>query len=202
MNNFKIIIADPCWQPNDKLTMSSTPRGAEANYPTLNTNELKKLNVKNLADPNGCILVLWVIGCMLQDGLDVQKSWGFEHKQTLVWVKTKKEKKNKILTPEESLGFGLGRLYRQTHEMALIGINNTKIYKDLKNKSQRSVIFGYNEGHSKKPELLQDSLELMFGSDCNKLELFARRPRPGWLCLGNELSGRDIRDEIPELIKM
>ena len=32
-----------------------------------------------------------------------------------------------------------------------------------------------------------------------KLELFARRHRPGWTCLGNELDGLDIRDALEQL---
>lgn len=32
-----------------------------------------------------------------------------------------------------------------------------------------------------------------------KLELFARRQRPDWTCLGDELDGLDIRDTLPAL---
>ena len=56
--------------------------------------------------------------------------------------------------------------------------------------------------HSQKPEDLQDSLELMF-PERNKLEIFARRHRPGWNCIGNEAPmtlGEDIRDSIDELL--
>lgn len=101
------------------------------------------------------------------------------------------------------LSFYMGHLLRQTHEIALIGINSTKLYQKLENKSQRSVSFAENMKHSKKPEVLQDSLELMFpeafkNGQC--IELFARRQRSGWVCLGNELQGNlDIRDAIKQL---
>src|SRR5690606_15124530 len=52
-------------------------------------------------------------------------------------------------------------------------------------KSQRSVHFGFNSKHSAKPEDLQDMLDKMFPNG-NKLEMFARRQRPGWWCIGNE----------------
>ena len=98
------------------------------------------------------------------------------------------------------LAFGMGRLFRQTHEICLIGTNNNKIYKILENKSQRSVSFGENLKHSAKPEHLQDSLEIMFPS-AKKIELFARRLRPGWECLGNEVcNGEDIYDSLAKLI--
>jgi len=105
----------------------------------------------------------------------------------------------KNLSINEMLGFGMGRLFRQTHEICLIGTSNNKIYKLLKNKSQRSVSVAQNLKHSSKPEDLQDSLDLMF-PDSKKLEMFARRVRPGWECIGNEVcNGEDINTSISKL---
>ena len=97
-----------------------------------------------------------------------------------------------------ALAFGMGRLFRQTHEICLIGTSNNKIYKLLENKSQRSVCFAENLKHSAKPEALQNSLEIMFPK-AEKLEMFARRTRSGWTCLGNEIDGQDIRDALIKL---
>ena len=159
------------------------------------------------------------------------KAWGFVHKQTYIWVKTKKHKfqkftkwiKKSILKHQqvaydkfaydraikaimdnlpriewvEELAFGMGRLFRQSHEICLIGTRG-KINSQLANKSQRSVSFAENLRHSAKPEDLQDSLEAMFPI-ARKLELFARRIRPGWTCLGNEIDGKDIYDALAAL---
>lgn len=101
---------------------------------------------------------------------------------------------------EMSLAFGMGRLFRQTHEICLIGTNSNKIYKKLSNKSQRSVSFRENLKHSAKPEHLQDSLEIMFPKT-DMLELFARRKRKDWICLGNEIcNGEDIRVSLAKLL--
>lgn len=216
---FQILVADPAWGNfKDKLKMSSVPRSADANYPTMSTLEIQQLPISSLADPDGALLALWVPSCLLQDGLDVMKMWGFKHKQTYIWVKVKKnlfsmltdyvkslldEKKSyKDFDISKILLFGMGRLYRQSHEICLIGINNNKIYKRISNKSQRSVSFGENLGHSTKPEHLQDSLDLMFpDSSINKIELFARRKRKGWLCLGNEVcNNEDIRYSINNIL--
>ena len=56
--------------------------------------------------------------------------------------------------------------------------------------------------HSQKPEQLQDSLDLMF-PQWNKLELFCRRDRLNWDCIGNECpstTGEDIRDVLTRMI--
>lgn len=239
---FKVIVADPPWPFSDKLKMSEVARGAEANYDVMTIKDIKELPMSKFADPDGCILALWVPSSLLQEGLDTMKAWGFEHKQTYIWVKIKKNpladisktfftfflkgKKKlseigekgwkqylnsstevlNIINPEKGkdfvnnmLAFGMGRLFRQTHEIALIGISNKKIYKSLQNKSQRSVSFAPNLRHSAKPDDLQTSLEQMFPKG-KKLELFARRHLKGWTCLGNEIcNGEDIRVSLAKL---
>lgn len=101
---------------------------------------------------------------------------------------------------QDMLAFGMGRLFRQSHEICLIGTNNNKVYKKLANKSQRSVGFAENLKHSAKPEHLQDSLDIMFPKG-KKLELFARRHRSGWVCLGNEIcNGEDITVSLAKLV--
>src|SRR3972149_1049467 len=87
---FQVIVSDPPWSFKDKLTMSEVKRGAKSQYSTLTIKDIKALNVKEVADPNGAILALWVPSSLLQEGLDTMKSWGFKHKQTYIWVKTKK----------------------------------------------------------------------------------------------------------------
>lgn len=231
---FSIVCCDIPWSFDDSLNMSDVARGAEANYNVMSIKDIKAIPVKDIADANGCLLALWVPSSLLQEGLDVMTAWGFNHRQTYIWVKTKKDtlktirqiaskalqtyKKSSLSIKdysnillelissyklESSLGFGMGRLFRQTHEICLIGINNNKIYKNLTNKSQRSVSFGENKGHSIKPENLQDSLDLMFNDPLlNRIEIFARRQRKGWWCFGNESpmsKGEDIRDSLKKL---
>ena len=53
--------------------------------------------------------------------------------------------------------------------------------------------------HSKKPEEMQDRVERLFEGPY--LEIFARRRRPGWTCLGNELDGLDIRESLARIAK-
>lgn len=221
---FQVIVADPPWVFGDLLKMSDVARGAQANYNTMTISKIKEMPIASVSDPDGAILALWVPSSLLQEGLDVMKAWGFSHKQTYIWVKTKKEPL-KILNKQikqslkkllgkstdiskivgdfdlnDSLGFFMGRLFRQTHEICLIGINHKNIYKKLKNKSQVSVSLNENFKHSKKPEHLQDSLEKMF-PDTNKLEIFARRERDNWTCLGNEVcNGEDIFVSLQKLI--
>lgn len=228
---FSVIVADCPWPFKDSLKMSDVKRGASANYDTMTMQQIREMPVEKVCNPDGAVLCLWVPGSLLQDGLNTMKAWGFDHKQTYVWVKTKKHKfqrftkwiKKSILKHQqvcydkfaydravkaimeslpkidlvEELAFGMGRLFRQTHEICLIGTRG-KVHNQLANKSQRSVSFAENLRHSAKPDDLQESLETMFPI-ARKLELFARRLRPGWTCLGNEIDGKDIYDALADL---
>lgn len=221
--NFQIFVADPPWNFLDKLKQSDVKRGASSHYNIMTMVDIKNLPVKDLIHPEGSILALWVPSALLQDGLDIMKAWGFNFKQTYIWIKQKKDpvkqmriKKKKNSNIEEilsttsklidsfnlnnTLGFGMGRAFRNCHEICLIGTSNNKIYKKLKNRSQRTVSFAPNLKHSAKPENLQDSLDIMFPEAKGKIELFARRQRTGWTCLGNEIGDMlDIRDSLSKL---
>ena len=229
MSKFRVLDVDPPWSFGDDLTMSETKRGSSSNYDTLTLDDLKKLPVQEICEEDA-ILILWCPSSLLSEGLEVMSAWGFRQTQTHIWVKTKKAPLRKLaielvlafkqLGADESkanfsglakeilgkfrlrkvLAFGMGRLFRQTHELALVGIRG-KIYQHLENKSQRSVHFFPTTKHSTKPEALQDMLEKMFPNG-KRLEMFARRDRPGWTCVGMECPstvGEDIRDSINRL---
>jgi len=199
MPKFEIIVADPAWSFVDglKAMKNDVKRSAESQYDVMSPGQIANIPVKSIANPEGCLLALWVPGSMLIQGLDVMKAWGFKHKQVFVWVKLKKEF-SKEKDWNDSTRVGMGRLFRQSHEIALIGTSGKSVYKNLQNKGQRSVSFDLNEGHSVKPSTLQERLEKMFPNS-SKIELFARRQKEGWTSVGNAINGRDINDVVHEL---
>lgn len=196
------IVSDPPWDFDDQLKKmkSKVKRSAKSQYDTMLLDEICSIDVRKLADPKGCVLILWVPSSLLIDGVTVAHAWGFKIKQTYVWAKVKKKDKKRVSEDlNDELAFGMGRLFRQTHEIALVCTSGKSVYPLLQNKSQRSVSCAENKGHSTKPENLQDSLDLMF-PNANKVEMFARRVREGWTCLGNEIDGKDIRDAVQDLL--
>jgi N6-adenosine-specific RNA methylase IME4 len=209
---FSAIVADCPWPFKDTLKMSDVPRGAAANYDTMTISDIQSLPVKMACHPDGAVLCLWVPSSLLAEGLETMKAWGFNYKQTWIWVKIKNDpfaklKKQKKIDWDkvdwnDFLSFGMGHLGRNVHEIVLVGTRG-KIGKKLKNRSQRTVFFYKNTKHSKKPELLQDKLELMFPNQ-NYLEIFGRRMRPNWTIIGNESPetlNEDIFDSLDNLLK-
>lgn len=128
----------------------------------------------------------------------VMNAWGFKHKQVFVWVKLKKDYRKED-DWNNATRVSMGRLFRQSHEIALIGTSGKSVYPWLEDKSQRSVVFDLNAGHSIKPPTLQNRLQKMF-PNVRRLELFARRTKKGWVTLGDGIDGKDLVVSIQELI--
>jgi N6-adenosine-specific RNA methylase IME4 len=121
--------------------------------------------------------------------------WGFAHKQIYTWVKLGKNEASLSLDAAEKakLAFGMGRYFRGCSEHALIGTRG-KVSKHIQARAERSVILHPALPHSQKPESLQTSLMRMLPGPY--LEMFARRQRAGWVCVGDECPttiGQDIR---------
>lgn len=176
---FKVLVADPTWPFDDKLPDN---RGAESHYKTMLTmDQIFKFPLPPLAPD--CTLFLWRVASMQQEALNTLFHWGFELKSEIVWVKKTKTGKR---------WFGMGRTVRGEHEVCLIAHRGNP---QTLNRSVRSIIEtdfdvdGFEApytGHSAKPELFFDIVELFReGPYC---ELFARRERHGWTCIGDEIT--------------
>lgn len=197
----RVLVADPAWAFEDRLAMSAVKRGAEAQYQgTLTGDEVAALPVRELLDEHA-LGVVWVPSALLSSGLQVLEAWGFTLKQTWTWVKTRKG----VAEPEapEDCAFGMGHIARNAHELALVGTRG-KVGELVEDHSVRTVFFAPALPHSRKPECVQDALDRLAPRG-PRLELFARRARPGWTCIGNEApgwEGCDLREMLPELIRL
>lgn len=174
---YSVLIADPPWSFNDRLPGPS--RGAAKNYDMLTVNNIIRFPLPPLAD--NCVLGLWRVAAMQQEALDVIRTWGFTLKTELVWLKK---------TLHGNRWFGMGHTVRAEHEVCLIA---TRGRPNVKNHSTRSTFVTDVTGlsapvgrHSEKPEVFYTIIEDLF--DGPYVELFARRQRTGWTCLGNETS--------------
>lgn len=212
---FRVIVADNPWRYDDKLTMGGddgVKRSADSQYKsTMSLPRILKMPVPDVS-MGDCLLACWVTSPLLLDhGRRTMKAWGFDYKQTWVWVKTGGQTAYIQLGPEDGipdydlqLAFPMGRLSRTVCEFILMGTRGNML-RHLESKRERNVLLDPPRGHSVKTEKLQDALERMFpGAEKHpKLELFARRQRPGWTCIGNEApatEGEDIFDSLGNLI--
>ena len=176
---FRCIVADPPWQYGKWGTPTNRPNNAETTYdlpyPAMSIAEIKALPVAKLA-ADDCDIYLWVTQKYLPDAFSVMQAWGFRYCQTLAWCKAPR-------------GLGQGGLFCPTTEFLLLGRKGRMPQGKRRVDSTWWQVKRPHNSHSTKPEFFQDMVETV--SDGPRLELFARRARPGWTVWGNEVEANN-----------
>lgn len=187
---FQLILADPPWQTVlwSGDTRTPTQKRGEDHYPTMSADQLKAMPVVD-ASGRDAVLVMWTIGSHIDQAIDVGRAWGFNYVTDLFyWFKQKKIRPDQIGLFSDDvvpLPKGMGKYTRKQAEPCLL----FKRGKGLKIRSHSvdQVIVAPKRSHSRKPPEQYDRLDALFGTGCNRLELFSRTPRAGWTAWGNEV---------------
>jgi len=176
---FDVIYADPPWSFNSKKTGGSMKSGSDQIYGNMTIEQLKEMPVSDIAEDN-CMLVMWWVGAMPQEAIDLVNAWGFRlvNMNGFVWNK---------LTKHGLPFFGMGHYTRAGSESAIIAIKGKFKVDSRGVRAVRTEIVGE---HSEKPAVFHSDIEKMAGKDKSFVELFARKPCPGWSVWGNQ-SGND-----------
>ena len=171
------ILADPPWTytfstRTSEIAGTGWHGDVAHHYPTMTEKQLVELPVGDWAAPNS-MLWLWAVNPILPKAFSLMSSWGFEYKTMLTWAKLGKNGKP---------AFGMGYWLRGSTEHVLIGVRG-KITPQVRNVV--SWFTAERLRHSEKPDYVHDLIESYTPGPY--LELFARRPRPGWDCWGDQL---------------
>lgn len=167
----KCLVVDCPWKFGD--TLPGPKRGASKHYDVMDVDELCAFKLPPI--DQRAIMFFWRVASMQDEALKVINAWGFTVKSELVWIKT---------TVTGKRHFGMGRYVRMEHETCLIAVNNTSY--TVEDKAIRSTFSAPVGRHSEKPDEFFELVERLVG-DVPRVELFARKRRPGWMCYGNEL---------------
>jgi N6-adenosine-specific RNA methylase IME4 len=181
---FKVLLADPpwefpCWSPK------GGKKGGEAHYATESPEWIASLPVGDVADKDA-VLLLWAVCRDLPAAFAVMAAWGFEYKTMLTWVKMSRAAAPRI---------GCGYHVRNCTEQLLIGTRGAA-RAPTTDRRPPDVFFNPPAAHSVKPARQYEIAEGYAGP---YLELFARNRWPGWVSIGNELDGLDIRESLRRL---
>lgn len=165
-------------------------------YPTLTVKEMAKLPIGDLFARDSA-LVMWATYPLLDQAIELGKAWGYQYKSvSFTWAKLNKKAAQRWSYPADDSNWFMGCGYstRANPEVALLFTRG----KGLKrmNAGVRNLVVAPVARHSKKPDEVYGRLERLYG-DVNRVEIFARQRWENWWSIGNELSGMDIRDELP-----
>jgi len=162
---YRTILADPPWPTGQQGKL-----GAGTHYDLMSLERIRRMRVADLAEDNAH-LYLWCYPATRYVAEDVMRAWGFEFKDEFVWGKDQ---------------MGLGQYFRHAHETLLLGVRGRL---PVKFRGQRSFTMLPRQDHSHKPEEVHVMIQRM--SPGPYLEMFARRPTPGW-----DLWGDSVESDI------
>lgn len=188
---FSVIYADPPWFYNDRRnTHTRFCGGAMVHYPVMKTAELAALPVADIAAKDA-MLFMWATWPTLPDAIEVMKGWGFRYvTAAFVWVKINRQNGEPF--------FGIGYYSKSNSEPVLLGVRgkpsvaSNGVSQILE--APETVVYPRTR-HSAKPPLVRTRIEALCG-DVPRCELFSRDHLPGWTMIGNEITGRDLHEDL------
>lgn len=177
MKKYGIICMDPPWEYKGQTQHNGKggkdTGSAARHYSTMKTKDMItefKAIIDEWADDD-CLIFMWATWPHLDQAIELGKGFGFNYVHTsFVWDKM-------AVNP----GF-----YTMTQTEPVLCFKKGKIPRPRGSRNQRQLVQVKRTKHSEKPQEVYDRIELMFPEQ-NKIEMFARKQRPGWDCWGNEI---------------
>lgn len=166
---YPVYYADPAWRFGVRSEVTGREKSAENHYPTMTTDEICTLMAELIGGTNPAVLFLWATNPMLPDALRVMEACGFTYVHHWIWDKEVA---------------GTGYWGRDRHELLLIG-RRGDIAAPLPGSQPETVHRERKGRHSAKPDFYVETIERLYPGVA-RLELFCRKPRPGWDAWGYE----------------
>jgi len=175
---YDVIVADPPW---DHYGSPTKMAAAGKHYTLMSDTDMLAYPIPDLLNPSG-ILFLWATGPRLDFALTCINTWGLTYRGiAFVWIKTKQDGtpigaqgvRPSIIKPLTELVLAASRITRGRPQ-------------PVASESISQTVFAPRGAHSQKPEAVQDRIEELY-PNATRLELFARRHRPGWDAIGDQL---------------
>jgi N6-adenosine-specific RNA methylase IME4 len=202
MDRYRLILADPPWTYNDQGTRLSPSyegkqKKSEKEYDTMSFDDICSLGagIKGITEDDA-LLLLWCPGPLMETHpWPVIRAWGFHFSTCVPWVKVRWDAKQGRYV----YNIGGGHSVRSCAENLLV-CSRGKLSSIVKDRGVPGAILAPTPRgrrgvrHSAKPDQQYELAErLVEGPYC---ELFSRQERDGWMAIGDEISGEDIRQVL------
>jgi N6-adenosine-specific RNA methylase IME4 len=175
---YDIVLADPPW---DYYGNPNSYGAAAQHYDLMSDEELLALNVRDRWMTDRSILFLWTTAPRMGFAYKCLEAWGLHDRGVqFVWAKTTKHG-----VPVGAQGVRPS-IVKPTCEFVIAGstVRRGRPLK-LSDEGIRHTILAPKTQHSRKPDDVHERIARMYPT-ARKIELFARRPYPGWDAWGNQ----------------
>lgn len=175
-NRYDLILADPPWKQSKggKKSVRANSSGRPLDYQVCTLEEIEEhLKAAVSLTEGNSILFLWTIDKYLFEAQEIAERQGYKLHARLIW--------NKVT------GIPAAFTVRYGHEYLLYMYKGKLRPVALEERGKIHTVFTERvQRHSQKPEISFDIIERLYPTE-KKIELYARRTRPGWDCWGNEV---------------
>lgn len=196
---FGVILSDPPWDYK-VWSDAGKEKSPEQHYGCMDMHDILNLPVEAIAAKDS-VCLLWCTWPMLRFGIFCLQAWGFEYKTGFPWLK---------MGRSGAVQIGTGYHARACSEPLLIGTRGNPpcaLPADrptgcLWSAEGEGVLLNGRGAHSAKP---QSQYAIAEKYDGPYLSLFDRpwwgmlEPPADWVFVGNEITGRDVRDDLERL---
>lgn len=179
-SRFTVVVADPPWTYERGAGLEGCPT-----YSTMSLDALAALGpwVQAVTAPNS-VLLLWATYPKLGDAFSLLEGWGYRQRTGAPWIKT--------APGAGTIRRGIGFWFQAAAEQLLVGTRG-KISPGRTRQlgllcGSERTFYAPRRQHSEKPDDIFAYVERFLPTP--RLELFARRTRPGWTCLGLDTGWR------------
>lgn len=194
---YDVILCDPPWHYANRKTGGERKiktrfgGGAQKHYPLMKDSELLEMAdfIKNIAAKDS-LLFMWATNPRLDFATDLVKAWGFSYSTVwMTWIKTTKNAGFIFPSLCNGLIWGPGGYTASNSEVVLLGRKGKASSLNPTKRMAGSIFFSPRQDrHSQKPDHVHLLIDEIY-PNAKKIELFARRPYPGWSVWGNEIEG-------------
>lgn len=163
---YRVIYADPPWEVGS-IVLDKWESPLSDKYPTMPLEEIMALDVASRR-ADDCSLFLWTTQTFLHEAFHVIEAWGFKYHICLTW--------------DKGGGWTSNGFHRRT-ELCLYAYSG-KMNIPSDGEAIPALIVEAKREHSRKPDALYELIEARIPEP--RIELFARKKRPGWDVWGNQ----------------
>lgn len=191
---YDVVLIDPPWPYPNRNKGGSFGLGAIGHYNLMKTEDIiETFSILSEVCSENCAVFIWAVHPKLKElykCIEELEKHKFRYATCAFnWIKTNKD---------GSVFKGIGNYTASNTEPCFLVVRGKM---PVSEKLVQSVILHPKMRHSQKPEQAQDLVERMYPLDkYSHLEVFARRKRDNWKCLGIELDGLDIRESLRNLL--